>query len=84
VTLWLGAVSCFLMAKSYVIVWMILWVAAISLFLMGVVEGLDGAHDSHKGSGPQMRPTTPTRALEGLNAEPVPPPGDGLHYSRGK
>jgi hypothetical protein len=51
VTLWLGAVSCFLMAKSYVIVWMILWVAAISLFLMGVVEGLDAANDSHKGSG---------------------------------
>jgi hypothetical protein len=42
VTLWLGAVSCFLMAKSYVIVWMILWVAAISLFLMAVVDGLDG------------------------------------------
>jgi hypothetical protein len=41
------------MAKFHVIVWMILWVAAISLFLMGVVKGLDGAHDSHEGSGPQ-------------------------------
>lgn len=85
-TLWLGAVSCFLMAKSYVIVWMILWAAAISLFLMAVVDGLDGyAEPSQWDLSVALAPSTEPRngpPLRGpeearIHVAPVRSPGGG-------